>query len=66
MSSIGYHGSGGVDLAIFALHLAGISSLMGAINFITTVINMRVMPMDKLPLFAWAGLSRCDHDVAYG
>lgn len=56
MSSIGYHGSGGVDLAIFALHLAGVSSLMGAINFITTVINMRVMPMDKLPLFGWAVL----------
>lgn len=29
---------------------------MGAINFITTVINMRVMAMDKLPLFAWAVL----------
>lgn len=29
---------------------------MGAINFITTVINMRVMPMDKLPLFAWSVL----------
>ena len=29
---------------------------MGAINFITTVINMRVMPMDKLPLFSWAVL----------
>ena len=29
---------------------------MGAINFITTVVNMRVMPMDKLPLFSWSVL----------
>ena len=29
---------------------------MGAINLITTIINMRVMAMERLPLFAWAVL----------
>jgi cytochrome c oxidase subunit 1 len=45
---------GAVDLGILSLHLAGASSLIGAINFICTVMNMRIMKMEKLPLFVWS------------
>jgi cytochrome c oxidase subunit 1 len=49
-----YSIGGAVDLGILSLHFAGISSLLGAINFISTIINMRIMKMEKLPLFVWS------------
>lgn len=56
LSSIDFHSSASVDIAIFSLHLSGISSILGAINFATTVINMRcsLMSWVKVPLFVWA------------
>jgi heme/copper-type cytochrome/quinol oxidase subunit 1 len=43
-----------VELAILGLHLAGISSLIGGINFITTIVNLRILPFSKIPLFVWS------------
>ena len=56
LSSIDFHTSASIDIAIFSLHLSGISSILGAINFATTVINMRctLMSWVKIPLFVWA------------
>jgi heme/copper-type cytochrome/quinol oxidase subunit 1 len=56
LSSLSYHSSASIDIAIFSLHLSGVSSILGAINFATTVINMRVNLMSwvKVPLFVWA------------
>jgi len=56
LSSIDFHTSASIDIAIFSLHLSGVSSILGAINFATTVINMRctLMSWVKVPLFAWA------------
>lgn len=56
LSDTPYTIGGTVDLAIFSLHLAGFSSLMGAINLISTIINMKIMNMEKLPLFVWSVL----------
>lgn len=56
LSSIDFHSSASIDIAIFSLHLSGISSILGAINFATTVINMRcsLMSWVKVPLFVWS------------
>ncbi len=56
LSSIQYHSSGAVDLAILSLHLSGLSSMLGAINFITTIFNMRTpgMSLKNTPLFVWS------------
>jgi len=54
LSDIGSHSGISVDLTIMALHLAGVSSMLGAINFIVTILNMRIVPMEELPLFVWA------------
>lgn len=43
-----------LDISIFSLHLAGISSILGSINFITTIINIRNVPLIKVPLFVWS------------
>nr|YP_010987388.1 cytochrome c oxidase subunit I [Anagyrus galinae]WON65601.1 cytochrome c oxidase subunit I [Anagyrus galinae] len=45
-----------VDLSIFSLHIAGLSSIMGSINFISTIINMKLIKIENVPLFAWAML----------
>lgn len=56
LSSIEFHSSSAVDLAILSLHLSGISSLVGAINLIVTIICMRTPGLTLLssPLFVWA------------
>jgi len=56
LSSIDFHSSASIDIAIFSLHLSGISSILGSINFATTIINMRcsLMSWVKVPLFVWA------------
>jgi hypothetical protein len=56
LSDTPYHIGGTVDLVIFSLHLSGFSSLMGAINLISTIFNLRIMKMEKLPLFVWSVL----------
>lgn len=59
LATMGHPGPA-LDFGILSLHLAGASSILGAINFITTILNMRApgMTMHKMPLFAWAILSR--------
>lgn len=56
LSSVQYHSSGAVDLAILSLHLSGLSSMLGSINMITTVFNMRApgMAWKDTPLFVWS------------
>jgi heme/copper-type cytochrome/quinol oxidase subunit 1 len=56
LSDTPYHIGGTVDLVIFSLHISGFSSLMGAINIISTIFNLRIMKMEKLPLFVWSVL----------
>ena len=56
LSSIKYHSTPGVEMAILSLHSAGIGSLLGSINFMVTVASMRnsshAIPI-RIPLFAW-------------
>nr|QTA94002.1 cytochrome c oxidase subunit I [Eupristina koningsbergeri] len=49
-----FHSSYSVDFSIFSLHIAGVSSIMGAVNFISTIFNMKVVNMEKIPLFSWS------------
>lgn len=55
LSSIKYHSTPGVEMAILSLHSAGIASLLGSINFMITVGFMRTAvhahPI-RIPLFA--------------
>jgi len=56
LSSVIFHSSAAVDLAIVSLHLLGISSLIGANNFITTVFNLRTggLTIKRIPLYVWS------------
>lgn len=54
LSSKLFHRGTSVDFSIFSLHLAGISSIIGAINFISTILNIKIISLEKLPLFVWS------------
>nr|QTA50544.1 cytochrome c oxidase subunit I [Wiebesia pumilae] len=51
LSSKLFHSSVSVDFSIFTLHMAGMSSIMGGINFIVTILNMKLVNLEKIPLF---------------
>ena len=56
LSSVEFHRSPAIDLAILSLHLAGSGSLIGAINFLTSNKNL---PVDKIKgersvLYVWS------------
>jgi cytochrome c oxidase subunit 1 len=54
LSSKLFHRRISVDCTIFSLHLAGVSSIIGAINFISTIYNIKLVNLEKLPLFVWS------------
>ncbi len=54
LSSSIFHDGLAVDMIILSLCTLGISSIMGAINFVVTVLEMRTIPLLKMPLFVWS------------
>nr|YP_009058838.1 cytochrome c oxidase subunit I [Brachidontes exustus]AIM58703.1 cytochrome c oxidase subunit I [Brachidontes exustus] len=56
LSTVEYHSSPAMDLAILSLHLAGSGSLMGAINFLTSNKNLPVNKMkgERSVLYVWS------------